>query len=915
MNLSCTSNGKVITVTFQEARNLTGSTPKELSHAEKLLEKGKYKAALKLIETLTIQKDLPDEDRLMCLLLEGRIRVKLGDLEKAALLIAEGLETVRGDENLTLTVDFLTVKSEISWRLGKLDEGLNAVKDAQVLLEKLEPRYVGKQEGELNRRKGELLHNGGIIYWYKGDLDTALEYHKESLTIRENQDDKLGMASSYNNLGLVYWSKGDLDKALEYFEQSLLINEELGNNRNLAVALTNVGNVYTRKGDLDKALEYQERSLVIKEELGLKHDIAMSLINMGVVYQLKGNLNNALEYYQQSLVLCEELGIDRDIALAINNLGNIYQLKGDLNQALEYFHRSLTLYRESGITEGVALSLGNIGEIHRKKGSFEGAQEYYQQGLAIYDAMENDHLTAVILLELVWIGLEREDSTSVQQYLQKLKQINERTENRVIDQRFRVATALVLKAGKRTRDKVKAGEILEQVIEEEVGDHSLTVTAMIHLCDLLISELKMTGEEILFAEIKGLTQRLLKIAEQQSSHSLFVETYFIQSKLALVELDLGRARKLLTTAQQIASEKGLDRLTHELENEKNLLQAQMQKWELIIKEKPSKQDMIDLTKLDNLLGKMIQETVADLMEERGISDTPPKKKYQLVYLDLLKDSAKIVKNQFRVGIAQIGLSQKGDILNEFYQEQAPGLFSLRKDTIKAVRNTLKNMVELANSKEINILILPELTIDLNYPELLDDVQNLSKTYNMYIIPGSYHDPETKHNLSIVVSPEGILWQQEKHIPAIIHFEGKRITEGIDTGSAPRTINITNTEYGRIVIVLCRDFLDMDLRVELKNFEPPIDLLINPAFTPVTADFKAAHFDARRSIYAYCFFANVAEFGDSLIYTPEKDRTERTIPAKEEGLIFKDIDLFKLRSERKKWERDQKKTRPFIQSTR
>ena len=73
----------------------------------------------------------------------------------------------------------------------------------------------------------------------------------------------------------------------------------------------------------------------------------------------------------------------------------------------------------------------------------------------------------------------------------------------------------------------------------------------------------------------------------------------------------------------------------------------------------------------------------------------------------------------------------------------------------------------------------------------------------------------------------------------------------------------------------------------------MDLIINPAFTPVTADFKAAHFDARRSIYAYCFFANIGEYGNSLIYTPEKERIERTIPPKEEGLIFKDINFFKL----------------------
>ena len=110
-------------------------------------------------------------------------------------------------------------------------------------------------------------------------------------------------------------------------------------------------------------------------------------------------------------------------------------------------------------------------------------------------------------------------------------------------------------------------------------------------------------------------------------------------------------------------------------------------------------------------------------------------------------------------------------------------------------------------------------------------------------------------------------------------------------------------------------MDMDLRVELKNSEPPIDLIFNPSFTPVTADFKAAHFDARRSIYAYCFFANIAEFGESLIYSPEKDRIERIIPKGEEGLIVKDVDLFKLRSERKKWEKIQAQEKAFIQSTR
>ncbi len=291
------------------------------------------------------------------------------------------------------------------------------------------------------------------------------------------------------------------------------------------------------------------------------------------------------------------------------------------------------------------------------------------------------------------------------------------------------------------------------------------------------------------------------------------------------------------------------------------------------------------------------------------------KKYEIEYRDLLKDHLKSPRNQCRVGIAQIGISNSGDIMNEFYDEKSKGLLTLKKELINQIELKVKEMIEKAHQASVDILLFPEMTVDLKYNQFLEVILNLTKKYEMYIIPGSYHNIRTKSNISLVIGPEGILWQQEKHIPAIISLGRGRFKEGIDTSTLPHKTLVCNTVYGRIAIATCRDFLDMDLRVELKNFEPPVDIILNPAFTPVTADFKAVHFDARRSIYAYCFFANVAEFGESLIYTPEKDRTERIIPAKEEGLIYKDVDIFKLRSERKKWEKEQKKEIQFIQSTR
>ena len=298
-----------------------------------------------------------------------------------------------------------------------------------------------------------------------------------------------------------------------------------------------------------------------------------------------------------------------------------------------------------------------------------------------------------------------------------------------------------------------------------------------------------------------------------------------------------------------------------------------------------------------------------------VREEKSQRKYELIYRNLLKEDSMDKRMECRVGIAQIGVSKTNNILEEFFEMKAYGLLGLRHDKVETVRSRVKEMIEFAHKEGVNILLFPEMTIDLNYNELLEDISRLAKDNGMYIIPGSYHDDETKQNICVVVGPGGILWKQEKHIPATIQHKGERFTEGIELGTLPRKTFICDTEFGRMAIVICRDFLDMDLRVELKNFEPPVDLVFNPAFTPVTADFKAAHFDARRSIYAYCFFANVAEFGDSLIYTPEKERVERNLPPKEEGLIYKDVQLFQLRSERKKWEKQQEKQRTFIQSTR
>jgi predicted amidohydrolase len=170
------------------------------------------------------------------------------------------------------------------------------------------------------------------------------------------------------------------------------------------------------------------------------------------------------------------------------------------------------------------------------------------------------------------------------------------------------------------------------------------------------------------------------------------------------------------------------------------------------------------------------------------------------------------------------------------------------------------------------------------------------------------------NVARAIGPEGLLWEQEKHIPATLTLAGRRFTEGIRPSSS-RKIVVAGTRWGRIAIVICRDYLDLDLRAALRHAEPPVDLVLNPAFTPVTADFEAVHLEARRAIYACSLFANAAAFGRSLAHAPDRGRRRRPLAPGKETLLCKDVDLEALRAARLEWDRRHGVDARFIQSTR
>ncbi|HZY01979.1 MAG TPA: alpha/beta fold hydrolase, partial [Anaeromyxobacteraceae bacterium] len=185
--------------------------------------------------------------------------------------------------------------------------------------------------------------------------------------------------------------------------------------------------------------------------------------------------------------------------------------------------------------------------------------------------------------------------------------------------------------------------------------------------------------------------------------------------------------------------------------------------------------------------------------------------YELEHREL-NDAGVLPITRVRVAVAQ------ADVRLEDHEQRGNGLLGLRGNAVAPTLERLGRLVERAAGLRADVVLFPELAADLAHAQIAEALAALARAHDMLIVPGSFHDPERGVNLSRAIGPDGPLWEQEKHIPATLTLAGHRFTEGI-RASSTRKVVVASTRWGRIAIVICRDFLDLDLRATLRHADP------------------------------------------------------------------------------------------------
>ena len=587
----------------------------KIKEIEMQLYKGFYKEAYLSLDVAIKDKKKPLEYCLQYMLLKSKLLIKLGEFNECLSLVNEVLEKIIPETDLFGRIDFLIQKAEALEQLADFDEEFKIITRIEELISEVEgkPEKIDNWLGHLHRLKG----------WYnvnKTNFDEAFDHLRLSLELFERNDDKENMAQVIVLLGSLHLRKGERNKGLELYQINLKMREEIGNQEDIALALRYIGVYYSFTRDFSEALSYYDRCLPILEKSENKRHRGNLYNSLGLTYYHLGDLNQASEYYELALFYLQQVGSKLQIAYLLSNIGSVEQLRGNLDKALKAHIQCLEIFDEVNSIQNIGAQLLYIGRTYLRMGEHKKALSFLDQALEYRRKTGNNTFIANGLYTLINYYTFINNVEEAKKHFRELKQINELEENPLIVQRTKIAEALILKLDNRSKSRVRAEELLEQVIDMELIDFNMYLDAMLNLCELYVIEIKLTGNQEVLKDIKILLEKLFVISKQQQSFWVLAQVHWIQAHLALIDWDINKAQRSLSEAQIIAEEKGFNHLAKRISQEFDKTLNQMDLWEQLRESNASIIQRIEVTQLDDLLGKLKQQIfdLDDLPSEQPV---------------------------------------------------------------------------------------------------------------------------------------------------------------------------------------------------------------------------------------------------------------------------------------------------------
>lgn len=176
----------------------------------------------------------------------------------------------------------LLAAGELAFRQGDQDAARRLI---------TESADVARRRGD-RRTAGLALVNQARIAFREGNAGEIERYSREALDVAP--DDPIVSRGSLHMQAWAAHTFGDLPRAVGLFQESLALRREMGDPLGVAVELGNLGDVALEQGDLDAASDYLDESLRLAREIDSKYMLLAGLLSAVKLAGRRGDLAAAV---------------------------------------------------------------------------------------------------------------------------------------------------------------------------------------------------------------------------------------------------------------------------------------------------------------------------------------------------------------------------------------------------------------------------------------------------------------------------------------------------------------------------------------------------------------------------------------------------------------------------------------------
>jgi tetratricopeptide (TPR) repeat protein len=234
---------------------------------------------------------------------------------------------------------------------------------------------ICKEAPPLNKQLADCLLAEALVYQNRGELIKSAKLLKQAKKLFEQEKDKNGQATCFNDWAVIVHNRGKMKKAILKYEKARNLWLEISDLESVQIADGNIAFALYDLGHLDKAMTLLLENKRVYAQLGNLDGLRYTIGCEAMIYYQKGEIKKAAKLFEESYLLSCKLKQKEWQGFCYGFQARIKNHMNDMDGALMLLRKEENIYKEIEEMDYMGHCLVDQACILMRKGEFGKAEK------------------------------------------------------------------------------------------------------------------------------------------------------------------------------------------------------------------------------------------------------------------------------------------------------------------------------------------------------------------------------------------------------------------------------------------------------------------------------------------------------------------------------------------------------------